>query len=204
MFSIFSFEMTLTPFLDNFNELLVKRFGISYTDAGKLILVPWTFYMICAIPMGKILSVRPKWRRSVFVLGVSVYSILMLGLYLIENTGQPGFWHYAYVAAFLFWFSFCLAVNYIGLTTATVYLVSENTQGAAWGVCSCVISLSQCLLPLIIIWIVGDNPKLDEAYKELTGVNFILTGIPLACAILMKCMDRFEGIDVTYAEKEQT
>ena len=99
---------------------------MSYTDAGKLILIPWFFYIVCAITMGKVLSMKPKWRRTVYFVGTSGYFILMLGLYLIPNTDQPTFWNYAYIAIFLSWISFCLAVDYVGLTTAVVYVVSQR------------------------------------------------------------------------------
>jgi len=38
--AIFSFEAALGPYFDNMNEMIVKRFGIDYTDAGKMLIVP--------------------------------------------------------------------------------------------------------------------------------------------------------------------
>ena len=84
--AVFFFEAALGPYFDNFNDMIVKRFGISYTDAGKMIIIPEALLVVFGYIIQKICSNDAKWRRKL-LLG---FSILYLGfiswIYLLPNT----------------------------------------------------------------------------------------------------------------------
>ena len=84
--AIFFFEASLGPVNDNFNELLVKRFSISYTDAGKLLLIHFTLLPFISAIFSYVLGKVPHIRRLSIVISSSLYFLAHLSVYSLGNT----------------------------------------------------------------------------------------------------------------------
>lgn len=76
-------------FNDNFNDLLIKRFGFSYTEAGQLIMIPFGGMAIYSVIIGKLLSDYPAYRRITTLVTFSWNFIAMLALYYLPNSHSP-------------------------------------------------------------------------------------------------------------------
>jgi hypothetical protein len=90
---IFFTEYCVGPFIDNLNDTLVKRFQIPYVTAGEILIIPYGLASILSIALGKMLSIRPTWRRKSFFLASLLYFLGLAGLYFLPNIrkGDNGF-----------------------------------------------------------------------------------------------------------------
>ena len=52
---IFCTEASCASFIDNINDLLVKRFGFTYLEAGRLGMIPFSALAVLSIVAGKLL-----------------------------------------------------------------------------------------------------------------------------------------------------
>ena len=67
IFGIFCTEASCGSFIDNSNDLLVKRFGFAYLEAGRLGMIPFSALTVLSIVAGKFLSDYPKYRRIAYL-----------------------------------------------------------------------------------------------------------------------------------------
>jgi hypothetical protein len=89
--------------------MIVKRFGISYTDAGKMIILPEALLVVFGYGLQKICSTNPQWRRKI-LLGASIlYFILISLIYLLPNTKEPTAIYYIVICFFLLLMSMMFA-----------------------------------------------------------------------------------------------
>jgi peptidoglycan/LPS O-acetylase OafA/YrhL len=107
--AIFFFEAALGPYFDNLNDMIVKRFNIEYTMAGKLLLLPEGLLVFFGYALSKICYETPKWRRKI-MLGITLAYFFAISLvYLLPNTDEPGFLHYLVIIVFLLCMSIMFA-----------------------------------------------------------------------------------------------
>ncbi len=71
--------------IGNLNDLIVKRFTISYVDVGKLLLIPYFCGAIFSLMVGKILIEKPKYRRLSFFIASILYLLGTIALYILTN-----------------------------------------------------------------------------------------------------------------------
>jgi hypothetical protein len=83
--AVFFTEYCLGSFVDNLNDTLVKRFQIPYVTAGEILILPYGLASLISIVLGKMLSLRPKWRRKSFFAASLSYFLGITGIYLLPN-----------------------------------------------------------------------------------------------------------------------
>jgi hypothetical protein len=83
MLSCFFSEISLGGFMDNLNDLLVKRFNIAYTDAGALLIIPYSGLTIFSIIFSVLISKKPSFRRITYVISTLLYALGQIFLYLL-------------------------------------------------------------------------------------------------------------------------
>ena len=83
---IFFCEASLGPFNDNLNELIVSRFNFSYTDTGKLLLIPFVGLIFFTAFSGYVLRKRPSIRRISMLVSTTLYMSSHLVLFFLDNT----------------------------------------------------------------------------------------------------------------------
>ena len=177
--AIFFFEASLGPVNDNFNELLVRRFNISYTDAGKLLLIHFTLLPFISALFSYALGKVPHLRRLSIVVSSILYFLAHLSVYFLGNTSSPKFYHYLVIAIFLIILSVNFSIYYVSLTAAVTYMIEEKVLGPAWGIAGSVVGFSQCIVPLIFIEIIDSNPDLSISYRSLSLFCCSLSVIPV-------------------------
>ena len=128
--------------MDNLNDLIVKRFSISYSNAGRLLLIPFGGLSILSIIVGKTFIHYPHLRRGSFLLSTCLFFVMMVCLYFLPNTSDPSAWHYIFIILFLISMSFAFTIFYAGVSPAISYIVEEESIGTAWGVVGTAIGLS--------------------------------------------------------------
>ena len=79
----------MSAFIDNLNDLFLKRFGFKYTQVGILMMIPYGFMTIYSIVIGKFLADNPQLRRKLLVIAYSLNFILFIFLYYLPNTKEP-------------------------------------------------------------------------------------------------------------------
>lgn len=79
-------EASLGSCLDNMNDLLVKRFNIPYTDAGLLLITPYSGLAIFSVIFGFAIGKWPQSRRPTYVLSTALYFVGQILLYLLPET----------------------------------------------------------------------------------------------------------------------
>lgn len=83
MISSFFSEISLGGFMDNLNDLLVKRFSIPYTDAGALLITPYSGLTLFSIIFSVLISKRPSIRRNTYLISTLLYALGQVLLYLL-------------------------------------------------------------------------------------------------------------------------
>lgn len=83
MVASFFSEVSLGGFMDNLNDLLVKRFNIPYTDAGALLIIPYSGLTIFSIIFSVLITKKPHIRRNTFLISNLLYAIGQVFLYLL-------------------------------------------------------------------------------------------------------------------------
>lgn len=71
--------------MDNLNDSIVKRFQISYVNAGYLMFLPFGAGALIAFILGLILAKKPTYRRKLVVSSTVFYSLGLLTIYLMPN-----------------------------------------------------------------------------------------------------------------------
>ena len=155
--AIFFSESCMGPFNDNLNELLVRRFGISYTTSGGLLLIPMTGLTVLTFVFGKMLRDNAAIRRLSIAVGSLFYLATMTSLYFLPNTTHPQLYHYFVIVIFLLSFSVFATVYLSFLTTSIPFYVSPSVLGTAWGLAGSSVGFAQCIIPGIYIWIMGND-----------------------------------------------
>lgn len=89
------------------------------------------------------------------LIGTGNYLFSHFLLFFLPNTKSPEYYHYLIVLYFLFSMAFAFAVYYASISTSISFLVDSSVLGTAWGVAGSAIGISQCLVPLIFIAIIG-------------------------------------------------
>ena len=144
------------PFNDNLNELLIRRFGVPYTTAGQLLLIPMSGLTILTFIFGNILKNNPRVRRLSIAVASVLYLTTMAALYYLPNSAEPTLTHYIMIVVFLASFSVFATVYYASLTTSVPYLVKSSILGTAWGFAGCAVGFSQCIIPGLYIFVMGN------------------------------------------------
>lgn len=83
--AVFFTEIVLGSYIDNLNDSIVKRFSISYVNAGYLMFIPYGAAAIICFLLGLLLDKRPKMRRPLMTLSNVAYSIGLLLVYFLPN-----------------------------------------------------------------------------------------------------------------------
>lgn len=105
--------------------MIVKRFGIDYTDAGKMIILPQFLMVFLAYGFQAICSKTPRMRRKI-LLGASILYLIFISLiYLLPNTSEPTAIYYIVICIFLFLMSVMLASYYCGLFGSVSYFAPK-------------------------------------------------------------------------------
>lgn len=120
---VFFSEGSLGPFLNNLNDLIVRRFAISYADTGKLLIIPFGALSIFSVIVGKVFTQNSKIRRKSFLFSTSLYFVMMAALYFVPNQESPSTFYYFFVALFLLTMSFAFSIFYSGMCTSISYVV---------------------------------------------------------------------------------
>jgi hypothetical protein len=76
----------LGSFNDNLNEYIVSRFGFAYTDAGKLLLIPFLSLAIFTGIVGILLQKNPTFRRKCILFSTTLYMLMHFSLLLLPNS----------------------------------------------------------------------------------------------------------------------
>lgn len=197
--SIFFFESSLGPVNDNLNELLVARFGISYTDAGKLLLIHFTLLPFISALFAYFLRKKPSIRRMSIVVSSLLYVIAHLVVYFLPNSPEPQYYHYLVIVIFLVILSVNFTIYYVSLTAAISFLVEEEVLGTAWGIAASMVGFSQCLVPLAFIKIIDSNSDLAISYKSLSLFTTSLAVIPFLFALWIYFRD-YSILDIKLSE----
>lgn len=142
--------------MDNLNDTIVKRFKITYVNAGYLMFIPYGAAAIISIFLGLILEKKPKLRRTLIGSSTISYSLGLLLMYFLPNIGdddEPTALHYVVIALQFFTVSYSLSILYGVLSSSIVYIVRPKNLGIGWGVIGSTIGFSEAISPLIIAWI---------------------------------------------------
>lgn len=107
--AIFFFQACLGPFFDNLNDLMVKRFNISYTDSGNMLLIPFSMLVVFAYLLTKISKSKPHWRRPCLLFASILYFLTISLLYLMPNTNTPTPIYYIVISFYLLTMSMMFA-----------------------------------------------------------------------------------------------
>jgi hypothetical protein len=106
--------------------MIVKRFGIDYTDAGKMLLIPEALLVFFGYGLSRICASNAKWRRKI-LLGVSIaYFIFISIVYFLPNTKEPTAIYYVVIGIFLLLMSMMFACEYCALIGSTSYFVDKS------------------------------------------------------------------------------
>lgn len=107
--AIFFFEAAVGPYFDNMNDMIVKRFGINYTDAGKMLILPEALLVVFGYGISKTCSIKPHWRRKILLIISISYLILISLMYLLPNTKEPTAIYYITICLYLLLMSMMFA-----------------------------------------------------------------------------------------------
>ena len=124
--AIFFFEAALGPYFDNMNDMIVKRFGIDYTDAGKMLIVPEALLVVFGYGISKTCSIKPHWRRKILLIISIAYFVLISIVYLLPNTKEPTAIYYITICVYLLLMSMMFACEYCALVGSTSYFVPKS------------------------------------------------------------------------------
>lgn len=97
--------------------------------------------------------------------------------------------------------AFNFSIYYTCITPCIPFLVSSDVLGTAWGIAGSAIGLSQCLIPILFIAVIGSRSNLSSAYSDLCGVGVILAIIPLGFAMWINYFD-YDILDMKYSESD--
>lgn len=86
--AVFFTELCLASYIDNLNDTLVKRFQISYVNAGYFLFIPYGAAAFLSYLIGKVLSKNPKFKRKIILFVVILFSIGIIAVYLMPNVNS--------------------------------------------------------------------------------------------------------------------
>jgi hypothetical protein len=107
------------------NDMIVKRFGIGYTDAGKMLIIPEALLVVFGFGLAKAFEHKPKRRRKVLLFGSIIYFVFISILYLLPNTDEPTAAYYVLICIYLLLMSMMFACEYL-LVGCTSYFVPKS------------------------------------------------------------------------------
>lgn len=81
----FMAEVSLGSFMDNLNDLFVKRFNIPYTHAGFLLMIPFFGVTFFSIGISTLMKKKPHIRRTLFVISSILYFCGQISLYFLPH-----------------------------------------------------------------------------------------------------------------------
>lgn len=85
---MFFSETVLGSHVDNLNDTVVKRFRISYVNAGYLMFIPYGAAAFASLFLGFFLEKRPKLRRTIIGSATFTYSLGLLTMYFLPNVSD--------------------------------------------------------------------------------------------------------------------
>jgi hypothetical protein len=124
--AVFLTELVFGLCIDNLNDSMVKRFNISYVDAGYLMFIPYGAAPIICFLLGLLLNVYPTFRRPCMAITNICYSAGLLFVYFLPNIDsddKPTGLHYIAIIFQLFTISAVLAILYGVLSASIVYVI---------------------------------------------------------------------------------
>lgn len=195
--AIFFGECCNGPFLDNLTDLLLKRFGIPYTTAGALTMIPCGLSPVCALVWYYFLSRFPNRRRLIMVCIACLSLALHVTVLLIPNSGEPGFLQYFLVALALLCYAFAYA-GFLGVLNSSVtMIVPPNLVGTAYGALGFVDTLGMGLMPIFNGLIASSSGDETVGYKRLQYLFAPLSAVylGLTCVVLASKRDNFRKFD---------
>lgn len=83
--AILFFELCIATYIDNLNDLLVKRFQFSYVTAGYFLFIPYGVAAIFSFLIGNVLVKKPILKRKIILGGSIMFSLGILCTYLLPN-----------------------------------------------------------------------------------------------------------------------
>lgn len=83
---VFLGNTSMTPYIDNLTDLLVKRFGIEYANAGLFVMVPSGLCPLFAFIWIWLVKKYPHQRRLLFAAMASSTVLLHLLMMIIPNS----------------------------------------------------------------------------------------------------------------------
>jgi len=167
------------------NDMIVKRFSINYTDAGKMIILPEALLVFFGYGIQKICATNPKWRRKI-LLGSSIsYFIFISWLYLLPNTTEPTAIYYIVICIFLLIMSLMFACEYCALVGASSYFVHKSELGTAYALATTALGACQCFGPLVNSAILNQYTELDKSYELLSLFGAGMAVFPVLFAVWM-------------------
>lgn len=193
-------EASTATFIDNLNDLLVKRFGFSYVVSGRLCMIPYVSLTFLAIVAGKLIADNPQYRRLSYVASSVEFFFIMICLYFLPNSTQPSVLHYIVVITFNLSIGLAMGIFYSGLFTCIPFSVDDKVVGTAWGFSGMAIGLASCTVPLLYAGIVSlDEKNLPEGYLSLTLVGVIVSFLPVIHSLYMY-FGPFGLLDIKYKD----
>jgi MFS family permease len=139
------FNLSIATYIDNLNDLLVKRFQFSYVTAGYFLFIPYGLAAAFSFLIGKVLNKIPTLKRKIIVFGSILYSVGILASFLLPNIDKsepvPSY-YYGIVGIQFLTISLMMSILYGCLSSSIKYVVDENHLGVGWGVIGSTVGLS--------------------------------------------------------------
>lgn len=98
--------------------------------------------------------------------------------------------------------AFTFSIYYVSITPAVSFFIPEDVVGTAWGVAGSAVGFSQCLIPLLVMAVLGSSTDLPRMYSHLSALGFGLSIIPLGFAMWINYFDDYDILDVRYADSD--
>ena len=86
--AVFFSETVLGSHVDNLNDTIVKRFRITYVNAGYLMFIPYGAAAFTSFLLGLVLEKKPKLRRILVGSSTIAYSMGLLAMYFLPNVSD--------------------------------------------------------------------------------------------------------------------
>lgn len=146
----------LPTFLDNCNDLLIKRFGMLHSVAGGLLMIPNGLLPFLSIFWSNVLIKRYPHKRRLLFLLITILSVLChLIILLMHNTDHSEVGQYVLVVIGFILYGLAVSGFETLIVPGITLIVPVNVLGMAFGASGSANALSQALMPLVDALIIG-------------------------------------------------
>lgn len=183
---VFLGNCSMTPYVDNLTDLLVKRFGIQYANAGLFVMVPSGLCPLFGFIWIWLIKKYPNERRLIFITMSLSTVMLHLLMMVVPNTDTPTIAVYILVPFALSMYSISFS-GFLGLIApSTSILVPKNLIGTAYGCVGSMFALSMTIMPIFNGLITSISTDLKQNYLYLEYVYLPLSLLYLGSLVYVK------------------